>query len=273
MTLTSPAAIGLLRAILEDPLDDVPRLLLADVLEEAGDPRGEFIRVQIELARLSRQPCGGYYCDESVGHIDCEDPTGERRDALRQRERELLDEYGFDWFGQFARSAGVDEGRGPDRNAWNFRSLGGTLGWCHFRRGFVASVTLTCADWCGAECRHCNGSGSTRPMTMIGVSQIVTCSACHGTGRTGGHGPALVLAAPIEEVVLSDVLPREVRSATASRWWFVGDTHVPAKLLNLANQSGIGIPPGHTTPQAASAVLSRAALRWARQEAGLPALS
>jgi uncharacterized protein (TIGR02996 family) len=273
MILTSPTARGLLRAILEDPFDDVPRLLLADVLEEAGDPRGEFIHVQAKLADPS-----AWKMDETCGKPNRDGPCLNLLRAsrslwseeclwckTRRREQELLDEYGFDWFGQFTKTAGVDEGRGPDRNAWNFRSLGGTLGWCHFRRGFVASVTLTCADWCGAECQSCQPPGR--------VIFFRDCLRCHGTGRTGGHGPALVLAAPIEEVVLSDVLPREVRSATASRWWFVGDTHVPAKLLNLANQSGIGIPPGHTTPQAASAVLSRAALRWARQEAGLPALS
>lgn len=35
------------------PLDDSPRLLLADWLDERGDPRGEFIRVQCVLATLN----------------------------------------------------------------------------------------------------------------------------------------------------------------------------------------------------------------------------
>ena len=35
-----------LQAIIEDPDHDAPRLLYADWLEERGDPRGEFIRVQ-----------------------------------------------------------------------------------------------------------------------------------------------------------------------------------------------------------------------------------
>ena len=44
---------ALLAAVLADPDDDAPRLVLADWLEENGfTERAEFIRVQIELARM-----------------------------------------------------------------------------------------------------------------------------------------------------------------------------------------------------------------------------
>jgi uncharacterized protein (TIGR02996 family) len=44
---------ALLRAILDNPDDDAPRLIYADWLEEYSDPdRATFIRAQIELARL-----------------------------------------------------------------------------------------------------------------------------------------------------------------------------------------------------------------------------
>ena len=42
-----------LQAILEAPDDDAPRLIYADWLEEQGDPRGAFIRVQCQLARMA----------------------------------------------------------------------------------------------------------------------------------------------------------------------------------------------------------------------------
>jgi uncharacterized protein (TIGR02996 family) len=42
----------LLRRVLEHPDDDGPRLVYADWLDERGDPRGEFIRLQLALARL-----------------------------------------------------------------------------------------------------------------------------------------------------------------------------------------------------------------------------
>lgn len=38
--------------VLAHPDDDVPRLIYADYLEEVGDPRGEFIRLQCELAEI-----------------------------------------------------------------------------------------------------------------------------------------------------------------------------------------------------------------------------
>lgn len=47
-----PDAESFLRAIIENPDDDGPRLVYADWLDENGDPdRAEFIRVQIALAR------------------------------------------------------------------------------------------------------------------------------------------------------------------------------------------------------------------------------
>jgi|SRR5262245_285412 len=43
----------LLRAVLEAPDDDAPRLVYADWLDEHGDPkRAELIRLEVELARL-----------------------------------------------------------------------------------------------------------------------------------------------------------------------------------------------------------------------------
>src|SRR5215207_1617840 len=68
------------------PDDDTPRLVLADWLEEHGDrhtaARAEFIRVQIELARLPD-----------------EDP---RREALTRRQDELLKEHEQAWLGPLA---------------------------------------------------------------------------------------------------------------------------------------------------------------------------
>jgi uncharacterized protein (TIGR02996 family) len=65
-------------AILEAPDDDAERLIYADWLTEQGDPRGDFIRVQIHLAR----------------HPD--DP---QRFAWVKEEKRLLKQYGPDWLG------------------------------------------------------------------------------------------------------------------------------------------------------------------------------
>ncbi|MFO0844211.1 MAG: TIGR02996 domain-containing protein, partial [Gemmataceae bacterium] len=68
-----------LRAIKHDPGDDVPRLVLADWLQDQGDPRGELLALEVEIDRLAES-----------------DP---RRERLRRRERLLLDQYGTTWLG------------------------------------------------------------------------------------------------------------------------------------------------------------------------------
>ncbi len=69
---------ALLRAIVQNPQDDWPRLVYADWLEEHGQAeRAELIRVQIQRANLP--------------HDDPQQPP------LRTRERHLLDEYSNRW--------------------------------------------------------------------------------------------------------------------------------------------------------------------------------
>jgi uncharacterized protein (TIGR02996 family) len=43
---------GFLRALREDPNDEVSRLVYADWLEEQGDPRGEFLRLEVQLSHM-----------------------------------------------------------------------------------------------------------------------------------------------------------------------------------------------------------------------------
>src|SRR5438874_13842040 len=72
------AADAFLRAILDNPDDDLPRLIYADWLDEHGEAaRAEFIRVQIERARLPAD--------------------NGRQDALAAREKNLLIRHGPEW--------------------------------------------------------------------------------------------------------------------------------------------------------------------------------
>src|SRR5437660_12362611 len=69
---------ALLQAVIEAPEDDGPRLVLADWLEEHGQPeRAEFVRTQVELARLEE--------------------WGPRRYDLAAREREFLAAHEAEW--------------------------------------------------------------------------------------------------------------------------------------------------------------------------------
>ena len=82
-----PAAGGSMRAALEaalvtDPDDLASHAAYADWLAEQGDPRGEFIQVQLAL----------------------EDPnkSAAERKKLQQREKKLLDQHARDWLGDLA---------------------------------------------------------------------------------------------------------------------------------------------------------------------------
>jgi uncharacterized protein (TIGR02996 family) len=69
-------------AILTNPDDNMPRLVYADWLEEHGDPRAEFIRVQCTVAQL---------------------PDGPERRALEARAQQLLSQHGPEWAGPIRR--------------------------------------------------------------------------------------------------------------------------------------------------------------------------
>jgi uncharacterized protein (TIGR02996 family) len=185
----------LLAAIIECPGDDALRLIFADWLEENGDPeRGEFIRVQMELARtpdpIVCPNCGNKLVIQmmtSSPHMTrcstCSLTHGpfwaDTKARLKQRERLRCREQDF-----------LKDQRVPDK--W----CEPLTGFCHYapgekssphhaaiwKRGFVATVTLTSADWLG-------------------------------------HADALTAAAPIEEVALTTI--PDVEQDT-NRIWFPG---------------------------------------------------
>jgi uncharacterized protein (TIGR02996 family) len=98
--MTHPA---FLQDICEHPEDDGPRLIYADWLDDHGDSdRAEFIRTQVELARL--------------------DEEDERRQPLAERETQLLAEHESAWRSELPAFEEV----------W----------WGGFSRGFVAQATV-----------------------------------------------------------------------------------------------------------------------------------
>src|SRR5947209_4317685 len=59
--ISRPEVIAFLRDAKENPEDDTPRMILADWLEDRGDPRGEFLRLDMELA--ARGVCGDRHAE------------------------------------------------------------------------------------------------------------------------------------------------------------------------------------------------------------------
>ena len=103
---------ALLAGVLAHPDADLPRLVYADFIEEAGDPlRAEFIRVQCTLA-------AGQYEDES------------EKAALELRERYLREKHGPAWLAPLKKKG---------EPLFTPRSHG------LFRRGFVECVWMPAA--------------------------------------------------------------------------------------------------------------------------------
>src|SRR5687767_8924873 len=97
---------ALLAAIAAHPDEDTPRLMYADWLDEHGKPRrAEFVRVQIEIARLEHLPRAALNL-----HV-----------PLFRRNQELLDNHRTELIGAPLPSAAEVE----------------------FRRGFAWEVTLS----------------------------------------------------------------------------------------------------------------------------------
>lgn len=148
---TSADERAMLAAVCADPGDDTVRLAYADWLDERGQPgdadRAEFIRVQVELARL-----GGCdpVCSHEFGHRDdCR--LGFRAGRLHNRERQLLND---------------------PHPVGNFRIYPNRMGWSEdlrqwanveFRRGFVEAVTCAVDDWW----EHRDGLRRRHPVTTV----------------------------------------------------------------------------------------------------------
>jgi uncharacterized protein (TIGR02996 family) len=117
-----------LQAIREEPDDDRPRLEFADWLTEQGDPRGQFIRVQCELARVD---------DQSL-----------RWKELRRLQRELLGRHGDAWLGLPPGGLGQPNSVGFDRGLLSptifFRDLVDepVLSWWTAHRTWVGKLCL-----------------------------------------------------------------------------------------------------------------------------------
>lgn len=171
--MTNPEYQSLLRAVLADPQDDTPRLVLADWLEENGHgPRAEFIRVQCQMAKRRAGPAGPVPEDSPWLAGDS------AYQRLRRRKRELLEEWSSKWVYQLLGTRLVTDVDG----ATVYVEMNGPVALnCYqtFRRGFVAAVTLSAEDWL----RHADALTEQQPIeevtltTTLGVVRARLLSA------------------------------------------------------------------------------------------------
>lgn len=125
---------GFITAICAEPADDTPRVIYADWLQERDGPgdgdRGEFIRVQCEMAKIKP-----YW----KGHPGC--ALEKRYETINYRETELFESMGANPFGWFPGICTVTID--PSKHLkGNGLPPGGLL-----RRGFIEQVKLPLAAW------------------------------------------------------------------------------------------------------------------------------
>lgn len=186
----TPLDPHLLSAVCADPADDGVRLAAADWLEEHGEAeRSEFIRVQMELAapvaceweQTDGQPCPQYNAKRPPYRVLVHCPSCAKGERLRRREWELLDEWWTEWAKPLS-----PKRLSEDWHLWDTPV---------FRRGFVASITLTAADWlrhADALCWHPD-QGRPCPPTAQPITEVTLTTwpelddrGPYGPGRTIG---------------------------------------------------------------------------------------
>lgn len=243
----TPADHALVQNILDDPLNDGiegPRGVYADWLDERGHgndrERAAFIRDQIY----------GEYVEPKV---------------------EWIEDMARTIYGPSAKPC-VDYGYSGGKN-------GVTWEWV---RGFPAQLSCTLATLFGGECGTCNGQRG-RTIQNGGFREFSgsyptweDCSICQGTGRTEGIARGVFSRWPITEVMLTDrELMRDNSPYLDVRefWWVIGDIPpwIPEPLWNLVATGPKGRRIARTYPSrdAALAALSRAAVNYGRERAGL----
>lgn len=181
---------ALVAAICAEPGEDTPRLAYADWLEENGEgDRAEFVRVQVEKAKIPPRPHGDpavpftYICERCGEVMDkrrreaiysctgCGEPDHIRKgrlhdskyptlDALERRERELFDpDLGY---------------RLRDEHPWMRHTIlpstyhGRVDRCCLYTRGFVSHVTCTAEDWLA----YADAITSRNPIQLVTLTDM-----------------------------------------------------------------------------------------------------
>ncbi len=263
---------ALMAAVLASPDDDLPRLVYADHLDERDGPgdreRAEFIRTQVELARIRKK---NFDRIQSGGPMLTQEESASVP-VLTERERKL-------WKDASQESIRNSMPAATSRKYWCVhRDADGNLGPALAvvaRRGFVDEVRCTLADWFGRNCLSCHGD--SRIEYPEGGRQCRQFG-CVG-GRLGAIGPAVVRSHPISRVILTDREPQQdggeymwASASDTSTWRF--DVHHDTLPMEIAKhlKGGRHHPESrsivaqwwHDTDQHAYDALSAALLSWAK---------
>src|SRR5262245_26690889 len=158
-----PEVLGLLAESKDRSEEDGPRLILADYLEERGDPRGTFVRLQVQAARL-----------------DEDDP--QRAECQRQAE-ELSRPHLRDWLGPLVKLGEVEwswarglitlylKGRDLLRHEWADWAQTEAWAWVECVR-MVDLTDSEAADLCRLPPLHLLSLNSCERLTDAGLAHL-----------------------------------------------------------------------------------------------------
>lgn len=212
MTDTSTTLDHLIAAVLARPEDDLPRLVMADRLDEEGEPeRAEFIRIGVEIPKAARLTLGH---DDRMGCM-CGDCL--RYEDLEKRERELIEWFCREDFAVFFGLPNHEQIH-PVESGVIAPGLGVEL---IFSRGLIAEVRAPLAMLIGGECEaigryhhdRCNGGRIETPNPAF----TIDCPACSGTGRTRGILRDVLKCQPVTKIVISGLTEAERDGGAISR--------------------------------------------------------
>lgn len=249
MTIPEPTAEDLLRdlpflrAIVQSPDDDLPRLVYADFLEESGDAaRAAFIRVQCvvaEIGRILAKPfedqrplhlrCGVVWCPV-CGDCCCPHPE-DSKDDDRCPLHSVMSRHAGDsgLYALRARTEKVANDLLAAHPEWNPDASRFTV-YCgnrqvvdngpsvFFERGFVAKVRIPLAQFLGGECQLCGGVGEELDH-VVHYGAGPKCKDCHGTGQSPGLGREIAAVQPVEKYVITDAV---VHQSGGNAFFYLG---------------------------------------------------
>ncbi len=250
---------ALYATVLEHPEADVPRLVMADYLDEQGEVTyGEFVRVQIELANST--PCG---CVPYRHNVKCD------RCRMIWREGELWAALVgvWDWgcFDKWDTSGFIVQ---P-----SFHNFSREVKAFRLHRGFIDEVRCPLDWWVGPPCGECGGNGEV----FDGYDRNYGCRACggrsvteNGTGRdrSNAYGPKVVREHPITKVDVVDGSGQRwvywqhavsVRAGALDRSWFVDSELWPYSVESDLEHE-------FDSQEDALAAISTNLLAWARKD-------
>ena len=241
---------GLLREVLFRPADDTVRLAYADYLDETADAAGaralraEFIRVQVELARLNAEVIGRLFVKD--GPVP--DPVVVRHAELGRRQDALLtDPRAF---------------RGGEPPPVWRSDYGARLSW-KFARGWIAELTAEYPVLFGGPCPFCPTAAGGR----------TGCQRCSGSGEFDGCAAAVFATEPVVRVNLRGFRPaRAVRDGRTLWSWSTGDDFSARRAHEIPpaialDRAFSGMPLVFDTPYEALAELSRRCVNLGRSRA------